>query len=109
MDALDSQKSAIRKVLAIPDGLPTAFVVFDSGTEFEFRAMIPTLASRFPKLIVMPLGPTASRQLYRTLAGPLLEMGAMIVDGLDVHLVADELIMMRYHEDLAKASRITVR
>jgi hypothetical protein len=115
-DSLDSQKSAlaeqrtaIRKVLGIPDGLKVAFVIFESGTEFEFRAIVPTLMSNYHKLIVMPLGPIASRQLNLTLATALQEIDALVVDGLDVHLAADELVMIRYHEELAKASRITVR
>lgn len=71
--------------------------------------LIPMLTSVYLKLIVMPLGPIAARQLNKTLAVALGEIGALIVDGLDVHMAADEMVMVRYHEELAKASRIPVR
>ena len=105
--ATDDERKALRAAMGIPVGVPTALVLFESQTEWEFRTCLPQLMQNYVNVLIYPM--TAVDR--KNLSGLGFTSGERIkvIDSLSVEPVADIAVVFRYQEDLLKGRRLPIK
>jgi hypothetical protein len=101
------ERKALRAALRIPDDSPTALVLFESQTEWEFRTCLPQIMQQYIDVLVYPMSNVDRKNLGGL--GVVSNDRIKVIDDLSLEPVADEAIAFRYNEDLLRGRRLPLK
>lgn len=101
-----NERLQARKMLGISEYASVALVMFDSQTEWEFRATLLEITQMYNHVLIYPLQAYDRRNLSDLgVSGGNLR----IVESLSFEAAADEVVTFRYEDSMIRPRRVPVR